>query len=265
MIKDLNYLKWIKSKEMEELASNTEKFIVRNHDGHSIILQGIAGALKEMLKEALEEREKDLRNLPEFHRIAVKDDSYEALCYYEFVQEGRTYGEIDEIIRQYKTLYNAPSIKIKATYYPNKNESHDISRKKIYKAVKQYIPAICSTIRSDTVDPREITHKRLKQFPYIRALIDLYSEKLEGEIDQIKAERIKLELEMLRKELKILHKFIEGIDDKITQNIFIARYKQGKSWEEVAAVCIGYGSNGESVRKIAERYTKRYNTGFQIY
>ena len=54
---------------------------------------------------------------------------------------------------------------------------------------------------------------------------------------------------------KKIEKFMNGIEDSFTRQIFYYRYAKGMTWKKVAYMTGGCNTE-ESVRKIAERYLK---------
>jgi hypothetical protein len=56
-----------------------------------------------------------------------------------------------------------------------------------------------------------------------------------------------------------LERYISGIDDSLTRQIFTYRFISGLPWEQVAA-CVGGGNNGGSVRMLCYRYLKQHST-----
>lgn len=63
-------------------------------------------------------------------------------------------------------------------------------------------------------------------------------------------------------QLEKLRMFISGIEDPGTRELFILRYERGKTWVQIHHICTGKGqyyADGSSIRKICERYIKRYN------
>lgn len=57
---------------------------------------------------------------------------------------------------------------------------------------------------------------------------------------------------------KKIERFMNGIEDSFTRQIFYYRYAKGMTWKKVAYMTGGYNSE-ECVRKIAERYLKAHN------
>ena len=53
-----------------------------------------------------------------------------------------------------------------------------------------------------------------------------------------------------------LERYISGIDDSLTRQIFTYRFVNGLPWEQVAA-CIGGGNTGDGCRKAVRRYLER--------
>jgi hypothetical protein len=53
-----------------------------------------------------------------------------------------------------------------------------------------------------------------------------------------------------------LERYISGIDDSLTRQIFTYRFISGLPWEQVAA-CVGPGYTAAAVRQMAHRYIKR--------
>ncbi len=57
-----------------------------------------------------------------------------------------------------------------------------------------------------------------------------------------------------------INEFIDGIDDSLTRQVFYFRYVKCLPWQKVAAMTGGIiGMDG--VRKVAERYIKKYCSG----
>jgi hypothetical protein len=54
-----------------------------------------------------------------------------------------------------------------------------------------------------------------------------------------------------------LERYINGIDDSLTRQIFTYRFVSGLPWEQVAA-CVGGGNNAGSVRMLCYRYLKQH-------
>lgn len=55
-----------------------------------------------------------------------------------------------------------------------------------------------------------------------------------------------------------ISEFINGIEDSLTRQIIYYRYAKCMTWRQVAYMTGGYNSD-EGVRKIAERFLKRYD------
>ncbi len=53
-----------------------------------------------------------------------------------------------------------------------------------------------------------------------------------------------------------LERYIAGIDDSLTRQIFQLRFVNGLPWRQVAA-CIGGGNTGDGCRKVVKRYLER--------
>ena len=56
-----------------------------------------------------------------------------------------------------------------------------------------------------------------------------------------------------------LERYISGINESLTQQIFTLRFINGLPWNQVAA-CIGGGNTEENVKKICYRYLSREKT-----
>lgn len=57
-------------------------------------------------------------------------------------------------------------------------------------------------------------------------------------------------------ELNRLNRYIDGIDDSLTRQVFALRFRKGLSWDQVAAE-LGGGNTYESVRKRVFRYIRK--------
>ena len=89
------------------------------------------------------------------------------------------------------------------------------------------------------------------------------SEKWSEEAEKIISERESEIVEKIRKCTLLrdkIKKFLEGIDDSLTRQIFYYRYDKCMTWRQVASMAGGYNTE-ESVRKIAERYLKKHCEG----
>lgn len=64
-------------------------------------------------------------------------------------------------------------------------------------------------------------------------------------------------LERYQKELIEVEAFIDGIDDVLTQQVFILRFVKGYRWSKVAME-IGGGNTEDSVRKVCSRYLEKH-------
>lgn len=64
-------------------------------------------------------------------------------------------------------------------------------------------------------------------------------------------------LERYQRELIEVEAFIDGIDDVLTQQVFILRFVKGYSWPKVAME-IGGGNTEDSVRKVCSRYLEKH-------
>ena len=64
-------------------------------------------------------------------------------------------------------------------------------------------------------------------------------------------------LERYQKELIEVEAFIDGIDNVLTQQVFILRFVKGYRWSKVAME-IGGGNTEDSVRKVCSRYLEKH-------
>lgn len=64
-------------------------------------------------------------------------------------------------------------------------------------------------------------------------------------------------LERYQKELIEVETFIDGIDNVLTQQVFILRFVKGYRWSKVAME-IGGGNTEDSVRKVCSRYLEKH-------
>lgn len=53
-----------------------------------------------------------------------------------------------------------------------------------------------------------------------------------------------------------LERYIAGIDDSLTRQMFKLRFVNGLTWRQVAA-CIGGGNTGDGCRKAVQRYLRK--------
>ena len=120
----------------------------------------------------------------------------------------------------------------------------------------------------------KITNKQLLQMKHLRreiindtqALVGLkarvrlgagYRRETKGEADIKESERrLEEKIERCRDLEKTLLKFVDGIEDSLTRQIFYYRYVKCMSWRSVAYMMGGVGGE-DSVRKIAARYLKK--------
>lgn len=54
-----------------------------------------------------------------------------------------------------------------------------------------------------------------------------------------------------------LERYISGIEDSVTRQIFVCRFVDGLSWDQVAEI-VGGGNSAGSVKKICYRYLKKH-------
>lgn len=259
MDKNLKYYNFLKSNKANKQAEEYKEFY--NTEKEKKKTEGTFNGIDHikltfcqlLLNDAIKQRETDLKELPLKYEAAAGADSYEALLYWRCLIAGYTYRDIAEIVNRYSEEAN-PCYKcllIKKTSYKGRI-GEDLTRKKLATAINNN----ANKNGKGAADPEQITDFKLKQIPFIKALIDLHTTTEE-------------EKKKLAQELEALLYFIENIQDGTTKELFKSRYIRRKQWEDVAAECLGYSINGdnsgEKARKIVERYLKKHNGSSQLF
>jgi len=239
MIKDRAYLKNIQSKDVQQAIEFAKSFL------ETVKTQDELRETVEVVQQYINELEFDVVYIPKLHRIAVIADSCEALYYYESLVAGRDWTTTAEVINIYCRFHNAEHLKTQDIYYRTSTHGMtcDVPRKKLDKVIKAY----CEGQKQREHD-RGITDHRLKQIPFIRALIDLYIE--QGRYQ---------EAGELMDELDYLRTFIRCIDEPMIQELMICRYEKRESWSYISCKCLRQGCRADEARKKVERYLMRYN------
>ena len=240
MEKDLQYLKFCEKTEkaMRACIERLKPLEERSPLEDFILI---------LTESALQEGEEDLTTLPEIHIEAAAADSWETFYYYLRYKQGYLYKEIAGEAAAYRKFASANTLST-SNYVPTgRSRGADQPRKRLDKAIREYEPNTDKSKGSE-----RMTDKRLKQLPFLRALLDMMKDG--ADLPELEAKR-----EEIERELAALLDFISDIERTASSYdtlIIKLRYLNGLSWDSIAKQTTG---TGETVRKIAERLIERQN------